>query len=141
MNGVFHRLYYALTEYKRKGETTLILGAGCSLSSTIKDVSTIGIMKESLYEHNIAIDDEKNWEDIYSNFINVVWSGKTEREQRELLNKRFEGMTPTNAHKCLKNLIEAGYINNIITTNFDLLIETVCEDMSYLKRTGDMGYS
>lgn len=65
MNGVFHRLYYALTEYKRKGETTLILGAGCSLSSTIKDVSTIGIMKESLYEHNIAIDDEKNWEDIY----------------------------------------------------------------------------
>lgn len=141
MNGVFHRLYYALTEYKRKGETTLILGAGCSLSSTIKDVSTIGIMKESLYEHNIAIDDEKNWEDIYSNFINVVWSGKTEREQRELLNKRFEGMTPTNAHKCLKNLIEAGYINNIITTNFDLLIETVCEDMSYLKRTGEMGYS
>ncbi len=132
----FHRLYYALKEYKNKGGATLIMGAGCSLSSTQKDISTIGIMKDSLREHGIAIDDEEDWEDIYSKFIDVVWTGKSKEEQRDLLNKRLNDTTPTDGHKYLRALIREGYITNVITTNFDMLIEKVCEDMTYYKCTG-----
>ncbi len=133
----FHSLYYALKEYKDKGGATLIMGAGCSLSSTKNDVSTVGIMKEALREHGIAIDDEEEWESIYAKFIDVVWISKSKEEQRELLNKRLADTQPTEAHKYLKSLIRDGYITNIITTNFDMLIEKVCEDMTYYKCTGE----
>ncbi len=139
-NDVLLRLVYALEEYKDNGNTTFILGAGCSLASTDNDVSTIGIMKECLYEHNVILQDDKNWEEIYKTFINVVWTGKTLEERRRLLNKRFQGMEPTDGHKILKELIENGYVHNIITTNFDLLIEKACNDLSYLKKTGDNEY-
>ena len=140
MVAIFQRLYYALSEYRNDGGATLILGAGCSLASTSLDVSTIGIMKQSLYEHNEVIDNEMNWETIYKKFINTVWTGKTNNEKRRLLNKRFEDMQPTDGHRYLKNLVQEGYIHNIITTNFDMLIEKTFEGMSYLKASGNDEY-
>ncbi len=136
-NDVLLRLVYALEEYKDNSNTTLILGAGCSLASTDNDVSTIGIMKECLYEHNVILNGEENWEEIYKSFINIVWTGKTLEERRRLLNKRFQGMEPTDGHRIIKELIEKGYIHNIITTNFDLLIEKTCSSLSFLKKSGD----
>ncbi len=132
----FHSLYYALKEYKEKGGATLIMGAGCSLSSTKKDISTIGIMKDSLREHGIAIDAEEEWDKIYSKFIDIVWISKSKEEQRELLNKRLADIQPTDGHKYLKALISEGYITTVITTNFDMLIEDVCKGMTYYKSTG-----
>lgn len=132
----FHSLYYALKEYKEKGGATLIMGAGCSLSSTKKDISTIGIMKDSLREHGIAIDAEEEWDKIYSKFIDIVWISKSKEEQRELLNKRLADIHPSDGHKYLKALISEGYITTVITTNFDMLIEDACQGMTYYKSTG-----
>ena len=140
MNEVILRLVYALNDYKDKNSTTLILGAGCSLTSTDNDVTTIGVMKQCLLEHQIPIGDESNWEKIYELFSNIVWNGKTESEKRALLNKRFQNMKPTRGHRIIKALLEKGYVHNIITTNFDMLIENTCEDLSFSKRVGDEEY-
>lgn len=122
---------------KTKGGATLIMGAGCSLEASANDITTVGIMKESLREHGVPIDSEKNWEIIYQKFIDCVWNTKREEEQRELLKKRLASAKPTKAHFLLKELIEAGFITKIITTNFDMLVEKTCSGMSYIKKAGD----
>ncbi|MBR3918169.1 MAG: SIR2 family protein [Clostridia bacterium] len=134
------RLLYAFKELKEEKNTTLILGAGCSLNSSDRDISTVGIMKQCLREHNVKGIDETNWYDLYSNFVNIVWEGKSQKERRKLLQKRLEGVVPSEGHKFLRKLIELGYINNIITTNFDMLIEDVCDGLTYNKKVGENEY-
>lgn len=137
LNDALLRLVYALEEYKDDKKTTLVLGAGCSLDSTENDISTMGIMKACLYDHQAVLKDENSWEEVYEAFINIVWTGKSTREKRALLNKHFQNMEPTNAHIIIKELIQKGYIHNIITTNFDLLIEESCKNITYFKKVGD----
>ena len=83
---VFLRLGYALRELKDYHNTTIILGAGCSLSSTSDDISTVGIMKSCLLEHNISIKEIESytWEELYKKFIDIVWEGKAQKERQFL---------------------------------------------------------
>lgn len=140
LESVFLRLGYALREAKNAGNSTIILGAGCSLSSTKRDISTCGIMKQCLLEHGVDNIDNIGWEDLYQKFINIVWQGKAAKEQEHLLKSKLEGLTPTEGHLCLRSLIEHGYIHNIITTNFDMLLEETFKGLSYKKRVGDEEY-
>ena len=141
LEGVFLRLGYAIREAKSLGNTTIILGAGCSLSSTKRDISTWGIMKQCLLEHGVE-DDLGNisWEELYQLFINIVWQGKAVKEQERLLKNKLSGLTPTEGHLCLRSLIEHGYIHNVITTNFDMLLEETFKGLSYQKRVGNGKY-
>ena len=41
---------------------------------------------------------------------------------------------------CLRSLIEHGYIHNVITTNFDMLLEQTFKGLSYRKRVGSNPY-
>lgn len=140
LEGVFLRLGYALREAKHIGNSTIILGAGCSLSSTKKDISTWGIMKQCLLEHGIDNIDNIGWEELYQKFINIVWQGKAPKEQEHLLKSKLNRLTPTEGHLCLRSLIEHGYIHNVITTNFDMLLEETFKGLSYQKRVGDGEY-
>lgn len=141
LEGVFLRLSYAIKETQSLGNTTIILGAGCSLSSTKKDISTCGIMKQCLLEHGINEDlDNISWEQLYQMFINIVWQGKAPKEQEHLLKNKLSGLTPTEGHLSLRSLIEHGYIHNVITTNFDMLLEETFKGLSYQKRVGDGQY-
>lgn len=136
----FLRLVYALKEFKNLNNTTIILGAGCSLSSTNEDITTSGIFKQCLKEHGVFIEEDIYWEDLYKKFINIVWEGKGKLERKELLKKRFRNMNPTEGHICLRKLIEKGYIHNVITTNFDMLLENTFKGLSYNKRVGCKKY-
>lgn len=140
LENVFLRLGYALREAKHVGNTTIILGAGCSLSATKKDISTCGIMKQCLLEHGADNIDNIGWEDLYQKFINIVWQGKAPKEQERLLKNKLGGLAPTQGHLCLRSLIEHGYIHNVITTNFDMLLEETFKGLSYQKRVGDGEY-
>lgn len=139
---VFLRLGYALRELKDYHNTTIILGAGCSLSSTSDDISTVGIMKSCLLEHNISIKeiDAYAWEDLYKKFIDIVWEGKAQKERQFLLQKKLDNTEPSEGHQYLRILIEKGYIHNIITTNFDMLLEKTLNGLSYKKRVGNNDY-
>ena len=140
LESVFLRLGYALREAKHVGNSTIILGAGCSLSATKRDISTCGIMKQCLLEHGVNNIDNIGWEDLYQKFINVVWQGKAPKEQERLLKKKLGDLTPTEGHLCLRSLIEHGYIHSVITTNFDMLLEETFKGLSYQKRVGDGEY-
>lgn len=139
-NNILLRLLYAFKDLKEENNTTLIIGAGCSLNSSEKDISTVGIMKQCLNEHCVKDVDKTNWYDLYSKFVNIVWEGKSQKERTRLLQKKLDGVKPSEGHKYLRKLIELGYINNIITTNFDMLIENVCEGLSYNKRVVNNEY-
>ena len=138
----FLRLGYALRELKDYHNTTIILGAGCSLSSTSNDISTVGIMKSCLLEHNISIKEIESytWEELYKKFIDIVWEGKAQKERQFLLKKKLDNTEPSEGHKYLRTLIEKGYIHNVITTNFDMLLEKALNGLSYRKRVGNNDY-
>lgn len=140
LENVFLRLGYALRELKNCNNCTIILGAGCSLGSTSRDISTIGIMRQCLIEHGVHNVYEFNWEALYQNFVNIVWEGKAKKEQELLLKKKLSGIKPSDGHRYLRSLTENGYITTIITTNFDMLLEETFEGLSYRKRVGDGEY-
>lgn len=142
LENVFLRLGYALRESKRYQNTTIILGAGCSLSSTSRDISTVGIMKQCLIEHNLP-ESEVNaytWETLYQNFINIVWEGKAKKERELLLKNKLIDVEPSSGHMFLRELVKNGFINTVITTNFDMLLENAFEGLSYNKRVGSNQY-
>lgn len=142
LENIFLRLGYALRELKKYQNTTIILGAGCSLSSTSRDISTTGIMKQCLIEHNLPENEVNSytWETLYTNFINVVWEGKAKKERELLLKSKLLDVKPSGGHMFLRRLVENEFINTVITTNFDMLLENAFEGLSYYKRVGNDKY-
>lgn len=140
---VFLRLAYALREYKECQNSTIILGAGCSLGATTRDISTMGIMRQCLVEHNKPEDEvySYSWETLYKNFINIVWEGKAKKEKELLLKSKLSDIEPSSGHMYLRALVENGFINTVITTNFDMLLEKAFDGLSYYKRVGDNEYT
>lgn len=110
---------------------TLFLGAGCSLSSSQKDITTYGIIKGIVtnYSYEEAIPEE--WTKLYERFVNNVWSGQGDVDRINLLESYFKDMHPSIGYQCVRSLIETNYINNIITTNFDPMLDEVLEGLSY----------
>lgn len=94
LENTFLRLGYALRELKQLKNSTLILGAGCSLNSSTKDISTSGIMKSCLSEHGVENANDLEWEVLYETFINVVWQGKGKTEQKLLLESKLNDVEP-----------------------------------------------
>ena len=140
LENVYLRLCYTLRKSKLNNNSAIVLGAGCSLGSTSKDISTVGIMKECLIEHGFMDVHDCGWEKLYQNFINIVWQGKANKEREMLLSEKLNGVEPSDGHKFLRTIIENGYISTVITTNFDMLLEKAFEGLSYTKRVGDDEY-
>lgn len=134
------RLNYGINKYKENKCTTVILGAGCSLGATQRDISTTGIMKQCLSKHGYTDFEDLTWENLYKKFVNIVWQGKGQKEQEILLRDKLDNISPSEGHMYLRELVENGYIHNIITTNFDMLLEGAFAGLSYNKRVGDGEY-
>jgi hypothetical protein len=132
---IFLRLKYAIGESVTEGGITIVLGAGCSLASLKEPLSTHDIIKKCLESHDIV--PHENWHEMYESFVNVVWSGKGEQERVRLLAKYLDNALPSAGYKNLKALVEHGYIKNIITTNFDLLLDKTMEGLSYRLMVGE----
>ena len=141
LESVYLRLCYTLRKSKFNNNSAIVLGAGCSLGSTPKDISTVGIMKECLMEHGFTDVHDCGWEKLYQNFTNIVWQGKTNKEREMLLGEKLSGIEPSDGHRYLRNIIVNGYISTVITTNFDMLLEKAFEGLSYIKRVGDDEYT
>ncbi|MBD5513724.1 MAG: tetratricopeptide repeat protein [Lachnospiraceae bacterium] len=119
-------------------EVTLFLGAGCSLSSSEKDITTYGIIRDIVKKY--SYEDEiipEHWSDLYQKFVDNIWQGQGERDRIHLLETYFEDMKPSKGYQLIRFLIENNYINNIITTNFDLMLDEVFKGLSYKLQVGD----
>ena len=134
----FYRLVNSMKKAKEKGRGfTAIIGAGCSLTSSSSDISTTQIIESSI--RNIIPDYKKpnSWMQLYSDFVNNIWEPYGERERREILASHFLDLTPAIGYEYLRILVENGYITNIITTNFDMLINTALKNLSYQLYVGE----
>lgn len=113
---------------------TVFIGAGCSLSSSKKDISTYGILKRICQSHSENTSDD--WTYIYRKFVNEIWDGCGEKDKIQLLKEYFSECKPSQGYIYLRKLIDIGCIGNIITTNFDLLIDEVLAGLSYKLQIG-----
>ncbi len=116
----------------KDNKVTVFIGAGCSLTSSNKDITTYGIIRDLVKKYSIENEEiPKNWVDLYSRFVNDIWNGQGNQNKIQLLKEYFENMSPSIGYENLRWLAENNYIQNIITTNFDLMIDQVFEGLSY----------
>ena len=123
-------------ENNRKN-VTLLLGAGCSLSSTDKNITTNGIVRDLVSRY--ACEGEtipESWSSLYTQFVNNVWNGQGNADKIHLLENYFNNMKPSIGYEHVRVLIEEKYINNVITTNFDPMLDTVFKELSYNYQVG-----
>ncbi len=132
----FMRAYYAIKNYNEKYNDgiTIVLGAGCSLTSASQDITTESIITKCLqdnYDCNYTKPD--SWERLYQDFIDKLWSHKGEQEKADMLSHYLGYLRQSKGYHSLQRLIEAGYVSNIITTNFDMMTDICCENMDVEK--------
>lgn len=133
------KLVYNLRENKNNNrkEVTLFLGAGCSLSSSKKDITTYGIIRDIVKNHSLPNEGiPDNWSDLYQRFVDYAWNGQGKRDRIHLLETYFKDMKPSKGYHLVRFLVENNYINNIITTNFDLMLDEVFKGLSYNLQVG-----
>jgi len=128
----------AFSIYTNKGIYALLLGSGLSNAAGIPtgwEIVSDLIRRIAKLENEDAAPDPIAWftkkysrEPNYSELLDSLTRSPTER--RQLISnyieptKETEGLrTPTPAHRAIAQLVAAGYIKVIITTNFDRLIE------------------
>lgn len=133
LDGCFMRLVRNLKQntQKKMEPITLMIGAGCSLTSSSKNITTYGIIESLVRQHSLKDNIPTTWTDLYQAFVNDVWEGQGERNRIQLLEDFFTDMTPSAGYQAMRWLVENGYIDNILTTNFDLMIDKVLEGLSY----------
>ena len=128
----FRRLVQSLRDNPTiSSRITVMIGAGCSLTSSKKDVTTYGIIKSLVSKFSANGSAPDNWIDLYKCFVNDVWEGQGRRNRTRLLEESFSDMTPSIGYQILRWLIENSYVNDIVTTNFDLMIDTALDGLSY----------
>lgn len=138
--GAFFRLVRTLRETKEgKRGFSAFIGAGCSLSSSQEDISTPRILERCIrenYNPDFRFDNNDPWVNLYSTFVNSVWEPSAEFDRLEILSKYFVGLKPAKGYVFLRKLADAGFITDIITTNFDMLINEAFEDLAYFVQVG-----
>src|SRR6266516_2421075 len=137
----------AFSVYSNKGAYALLLGSGISRDSGIPtgwEVVVDLIRKVATLEGEDCEPDPAAWfkqkhaaDPDYSKLLIVI--AKTPAERQQLLRGYFEpteeeraqGLkSPSAAHKAIAQLVAAGYLRVIITTNFDRLMKTALEEVS-----------
>lgn len=123
-------------ENNRKN-VTILLGAGCSLSSSRKNITTASIIKNLVTRYSDVNEDiPKEWTKLYEQFVNNVWMGQGNIDRIQLLEEYFKDMSPSIGYQQIRFLIENNYVNNIITTNFDPMLDEVLTGLSYHLQVG-----
>ncbi len=136
----------AFSVHSSKGAYALLLGSGVSRAAGIPtgwEVVLDLIRKVASLEGEDCEPDPDAWfrrkhgeQPAYSNLLDAI--AKTPAERQQLLRSFFEASederaqglkVPTAAHKAIAQLVLAGYVRVIITTDFDRLVEKALEDV------------
>jgi hypothetical protein len=136
----------AFTVYSNKGAYALLLGSGVSRASGIPtgwEVVLDLVRKVARLEGEECDPDPLGWfrtrhgaDPSYSKLLDQV--AKTPTERQQLLRSYFEpseeergqGLKlPSAAHRAIAQLVAAGYVRVIVTTNFDRLVERALEEL------------
>ncbi|GEM_PF-2237899 len=99
-------------------KVNLLVGAGCSVSAGIPLADEIVNDLEERYEDEIKCIEIKNYGDCMSKLTPV--------ERRRLINSYVSNAKINWAHIGIANLVKKGYIDRVLTTNFDNIIPKAC---------------
>jgi NAD-dependent SIR2 family protein deacetylase len=135
----------AFSVYENKGVFAVLLGSGLSRSAEIPTGWEITLDLVRRVAEAQGVPEQSDWakwhlektgqEPNYSVLLEDIGSSPDER--RAILHRyiepdeqdREEGRkTPTKAHHAIANLVRAGYVRVIITTNFDRLMENALRE-------------
>lgn len=113
----------AMRRGKREGRSlfALLLGAGCSISANIPDAKTLiaKINEEfSTYLDGLSEPERSN----YGRCMGCL----SEAEQRTLIAPYLEGAKVNWAHIAIAGLMKAGYVDRVLTFNFDNVLARAC---------------
>ena len=112
-----------MVEKKKAGEKfVLMLGAGASLSSGVKTTATL--MAELVNQHGAGMEgtNEERFDEL--------WRGASS-EHRRLFLEPYLAQSPAKGYQRLTTLIEQGYIDHIVTFNFDNLLEKALQQAGF----------
>lgn len=136
----------AFAVYSNKGAYALLLGSGISRASGIPtgwEVVLDLVRKVAKLEGEDCEPDPADWirkkhgaEPDYSKLLYGIAKTPTERQQllrgyfEPTEDERSQGLKlPSAAHKAIAQLVAAGYLRVIVTTNFDRLMEKALEEV------------
>ncbi|WP_204343976.1 TPR end-of-group domain-containing protein [Psychroserpens algicola] len=132
-----HDLAYLINEAKKSGEPKpiVILGAGVSVSGGIPQAS--GIIKDILerFKDKPAIDNlPKNKKEDYYELMSAL----TSKERKKLFQDYIKKAKVNVAHIYLAQLVKKGYVDYVLTVNFDDLLLRACGLFNYTMPTYDI---
>lgn len=132
--------------YSNKGAFALLLGSGVSRAAGIPTgwdimidlINQIAILEKKKFSTSAEVWFQEYFKEEldYSNLLEKLT--RTTEERINLLRPYFEPSSdesnddlkkPTKAHRKIAELVQAGYIRVIVTTNFDRLIENSLKDL------------
>jgi hypothetical protein len=136
----------AFAVYSNKGAYALLLGSGISRASGVPtgwEVVLDLVRKVAKLEGEDCEPDPADWfrkkhgaEPDYSELLDGIAKTPTERQQllrgyfEPTEDERSQGLKlPSAAHKAIAQLVAAGYLRVIVTTNFDRLMERALEEV------------
>ena len=102
----------------RKRGCTLLIGAGCSVTAGIPTAT--GFVEIIRNEHKQAY--ARAAEKTYARCMAELLLA----ERRDLIARYVDKAQINWAHLCIALLIKAGYVDRVLTTNFDLLVVRAC---------------
>ena len=121
----------AFSIHSAPGRYAIMLGSGVSSAAGIPTgwAITLDLVKKlAITQGEQCNDDPENWyrdkygqAPSYSQILDQL--AKTPSDRREVLSEYIGGKQPTAAHRAIASLVADGYINVIITTNFDRMLE------------------
>lgn len=136
----------AFSVFENPGVYALLLGSGISSSAGIMTGWQITIDLIRRFAAGKGVEPQDDWEKWYRsetgsdpNYSTLLAElADTGEERRSIINRyiepspeeREDGLKlPTKAHRAIADLVAAGYIRVIITTNFDRLLESALRDV------------
>ena len=123
MNAVRYRSIGAIKETlqiakSRKRGCTLLIGAGCSVTAGIPTAAGfVNIIRD---EHKLAY--ERAAAKTYPQCMAELLLA----ERRDLIARYVDKAQINWAHLCMALLMQSGYVDRVLTTNFDLLVVRAC---------------
>ncbi|TAN61242.1 hypothetical protein EPN18_07055, partial [bacterium] len=111
--------------HKSDTKCAILIGAGCSVSAGIPVGS--GIIKRIAQDFPASYNKlPENYRKDYFKVMAVL----TETERRTLINDSIKNAKLNWAHICIALLIKEGYVDRVLTTNFDPLVVKSCAMLS-----------
>jgi len=124
MPDVIKNLAQLMKNKKEAGDNfVLMLGAGASLSSGVKATNTI--MEEILNSYGQGLGTGST-----ADKFDSLWRQSNEKERRLFLTP-YLNRSPSKGYEFLAEIIKLGFLDRIVTFNFDRLLESALEQNSF----------